>query len=88
MDNGKFTLGTIVGGISFALSMIMGLLGDMRLETMLIRSFVCFAISIVFCFIVIVSIEKFSNLDKPLQNEENREKMENEGSKKTESKTL
>lgn len=86
MRNEKFNLGIIIGGMSFVLSMIMGLLGDMRLETMLIRSFVCFAISMVLCFVVIISIEKFSSLDKTLQNEEDKEK--NAGNKETESKTL
>ncbi|MGB9596000.1 MAG: hypothetical protein ACPL7B_06920 [Candidatus Poribacteria bacterium] len=60
----------------------------MRLETMLIRSFACFAISTILCFIVIISIEKFSSLDKPLQNEESTKKLENEGNKETESKTI
>lgn len=88
MENGKFNLGIIIGGISFVLSMIMGLLGNMRLETMLIRSFACFAISTILCFIVIISIEKFSSLDKPLRNEESTEKLENEGNKKAKSETV
>ncbi len=89
MDNEKFNLGVIIGIIALTLSMIIGLLGDMRLETILIRSFTCFAISTVLCFVIIISIEKFSTIDKSIQNEEDTEKSsKNERHSETDAKTL
>lgn len=88
MDNSKRNLGIIIGIVSFTLSMIMGLLGDMRLETMLMRSVVCFAISMMLCFFVIIAIEKFADMDKSIQNGEKTKDIKNEIHNETESKTM
>ncbi|MDQ1316397.1 MAG: hypothetical protein QG641_2843 [Candidatus Poribacteria bacterium] len=60
MSNIKNEISVITGILSVIVCLILGLVGNLRITTVLFRTLVCFAITVILCLFVVTAVEKFS----------------------------
>lgn len=75
MSNIKNEISITIGILSVIVCLILGLVGNLRITTVLFRTLVCFAITVILCLFVVTAVEKFAqghqlasqrqNVDKP-----------------------
>ena len=64
MSNIKNEISVTVGILSVIVCLILGLVGNLRITTVLFRTLVCFAITVILCLFVVTAVEKFSQSHK------------------------
>ena len=77
MSNIKNEIGMITGILSVIVCLILGLVGNLRITTVLFRTLVCFAITVILCLFVVTAVEKFSQGHKSTSQRQNVDKPNN-----------
>jgi hypothetical protein len=69
----KRDISVITGLLSVIVCMILGLTGDARPMTILFRTFVCFALSVILSLLVVTAVEKCTQRHSPSLQQEQSE---------------
>ncbi len=77
MSNIKNEISMITGILSVIVCLILGLVGDLRITTILSRTLVCFAITFILCLFVITAVKRFAQGHHPVSQQRNVDKSNN-----------
>jgi|WetSurMetagenome_2_1015567.scaffolds.fasta_scaffold794261_2 hypothetical protein len=77
MSNIKNEISIAVGILSVIVCLILGLVGNLRVTTILFRTLVCFAITFILCLFVVTAVEKFAQGHQPASQRQNVDKPNN-----------
>ena len=77
MSNIKNEISMTIGILSVIVCLILGLVGNLRITTVLFRTLVCFAITVILCLFVVTAVEKFAQSHQPALQQQNVDKPNN-----------
>lgn len=77
MSNIKNEISITTGILSVIVCLILGLVGNLRITTVLFRTLVCFAITVILCLFIVTAVEKFSQGHKSASQQQNVDKSNN-----------